>query len=209
MIVATLLFTLALHLGQEAFPDSIVLSDPAGKHHVALSIPEGKKLAAFVFVTNDCPISNAYAPEINRLVAEYGKKGVAFSLVHVDAALPRADAAMHAKEYGFKCRVLMDPKHLLVKRLEATITPEAAVVNDEGKLLYRGRIDDRYADLGKLRPARTKDLRNALDAALTGKPIPNPRTKAVGCLMPKTRERRAESGERGRWTVDWSVPVLR
>jgi len=185
MVAAVLLLTLVVRLGGPAPQEAVILFDTAGKRHSALAVPPGKKLAAFVFVTNDCPISNAYAPEINRLVAEYGKQGVQFSLVHVDAMLARAEAAKHAKEYGFKCRVLMDPKHLLVTRLGATITPETAVVNPKGELLYRGRIDDRYADLGKQRPPRTRELRNALDQALAGKPVSTPRTTAVGCLIPK------------------------
>ena len=184
MTVLTLLA--AFVLAPEApIQGGVALSDVKGQMHNALAIPPGRKLVAFVFITNDCPISNAYAPEMNRLVAEYGKEGVAFSLVHVDRTLSNEAAAKHAKEFGFQCRVLMDPKHVLVKRLEATITPEAAVVDAKGTLLYRGRIDDRYADLGKLRPPRTRDLRDALEAALAGKPVPAPRTAAIGCLIPK------------------------
>ena len=65
---------------------------------------------------------------------------------------------------------LRDPAHALVKFTEATITPEAAVVAD-GRVVYRGRIDDRYVDLGVERPSPTqRDLADALTAVLAGKP---------------------------------------
>jgi len=53
-------------------------------------------------------------------------------------------------------------------------------------LVYRGRIDDQFAGLGKRRTVVTShDLRDALEATLVGKPVPQPRTEAVGCPIPK------------------------
>ncbi|MEC7776571.1 MAG: hypothetical protein VYC32_10785, partial [Planctomycetota bacterium] len=63
--------------------------------------------------------------------------------------------------------------------------PEAFVIGKPG-ILYRGRIDDLYADLGqKRRQARNRDLRDALDAVLSGKAVKNPTTRAVGCYIPE------------------------
>jgi hypothetical protein len=54
-----------------------------------------------------------------------------------------------------------------------------------GEVTYRGRIDDRYVDLGKKREAPSqRDLRAALDAALAGRAVLTSRTKAIGCLIP-------------------------
>ena len=50
------------------------------------------------------------------------------------------------------CPVLLDRKHELVKACGATVTPETAVLSPQGKLLYRGRIDDRFARWGQMRP---------------------------------------------------------
>jgi hypothetical protein len=53
-----------------------------------------------------------------------------------------------------------------------------------GKVVYRGRIDDRYVDLGLERPAATThDLGDALEAVMTGKPVAHPTTQAVGCYI--------------------------
>ena len=66
--------------------------------------------------------------------------------------------------------VLLDPKQLLVRLTGATATPEAAVLSNDGQLLYLGRIDNRVADFDKRRPAATEsDLRNAIDAVLAAR----------------------------------------
>jgi hypothetical protein len=53
-----------------------------------------------------------------------------------------------------------------------------------GRIVYRGRIDDRYVDLGVERPkATTRDLADALAAVVSGKPVPQAVTQAVGCFI--------------------------
>ena len=54
-----------------------------------------------------------------------------------------------------------------------------------------GRIDDRYVDFGKQRTEPTvRELRDALQAILAGKPIAVTRTKPIGCDIdfPKPRK---------------------
>jgi hypothetical protein len=137
----------------------------------------------------DCPISNRYAPEIQRLADEFSAKRVPFYLVHVDPQLTSADAKKHAKEYGYKLPVLIDRKHELVKHLKATTAPEAFVIGAEGSVVYRGRIDDRYAAIGKPRSqVQRQDLRIALTAVVAGKPVEVAETKAIGCYIPELEE---------------------
>ena len=64
------------------------------------------------------------------------------------------------------------------------MTPEAVVIDSRGEIRYRGRIDNFYADLGKPRQQVTaRDLRDALDAVLAGRTVPNPETRALGCAI--------------------------
>ena len=77
---------------------------------------------------------------------------------------------------------------MLVRRAAATVTPEAAVFAADGRMVYRGRIDDWYVSFGKSRPAPVKrDLRDALEAALVGREITDSRTTAIGCYIPDPR----------------------
>ena len=142
-----------------------------------------------IFILHDCPIANAFAPEINRLVAEFQARDIRFFLVHTDPDLSVTAAQQHAKDFGYRCPVLLDPEHRLVARLKATVTPEAFVVTPAGTTAYRGRLDDRFVELGKRRPEPTRrDLRLALESILAGQPVAEPVTKAVGCFIsPKKR----------------------
>ncbi len=150
-----------------------------------LDAHEGKP-SVVVFVLHDCPISNKYAPEIQRLADEFGKKSARFYVVHVDPELTDGDAAKHAEEYRYKLPVLVDRKHDLVRALRATTAPEAFIIGSDSKVQYRGRIDDRYVALGKPRhEVRERDLRRALEAVIEGRQVEVAETKPVGCLIPE------------------------
>jgi hypothetical protein len=151
----------------------------------ALQAPAGTKAIVFIFTSTDCPVSNRYAPEIRRIADAFGSKGAAFRLVYVsrseDAKAIREHMAAYS--YGGAFEPLRDTNQALVKFTGATITPEAVVVAG-GHVVYRGRIDDRYVDLGRERPAATtRDLFDALTAVLAGKPAPHATTQAVGCFI--------------------------
>src|SRR2546427_7069820 len=96
------------------------------------------------FTRTDCPVSNSYAPEVRRMYESFSPRGVEFYLVYPDADESRQMIEKHLKEYSYPFPGLRDPKHELVKLAGAKITPEAAGFDVKGKLLYLGRIDDRY-----------------------------------------------------------------
>ncbi|MCX7701911.1 MAG: hypothetical protein N2039_13615 [Gemmataceae bacterium] len=103
-------------------------------------------------------------------------------LVYADADLDMESAQRHAKEYKYICPTVLDPEMSLARWVGATIRPEAAVLTPKGQLLYRGRINDLYAEVGKKRPRpTTHDLKDAIQAVIEGKEIRVPRTRAVGC----------------------------
>jgi len=139
-------------------------------------------IRVLVFTTTDCPISNRYAPEINRLAARFSGR-VAFVLVYPVAADSPAVIREHHKKFGYSIESLRDTRHELVKRTGVTVTPEVAVMAGD-RMVYRGRIDDRYIDLGRDRIKPTRhDLEDALDALLAGKPVAQLETRAVGCIL--------------------------
>ncbi len=164
---------------------SLQFTDLEGRIQTPLSQPDQKATILF-FVLPDCPISNAYAPEIKRIATEYRQRKIVSFVVYVDPDLTIDAARKHAKDYGYECPVICDPSLKLVQQTGVTIAPEVAVLDSNGKRLYRGRIDNLYAGLGKRRPQATEhDLRNTLDAILEGKPVPNETTRSIGCFIPK------------------------
>ena len=150
------------------------------------SIPNSTaKATVLFFLTYDCPISNRYAPEINRIVAQYRKQNIAFYFVYADSAGTNAQTRKHLKAFGFSAPGMRDTKHKLVKLTGVTVTPEVAVLTPAGKRVYRGRIDNRILAFGKQRDKPTVfDLRSALDAVLQQKPVQTAQTEAIGCFIP-------------------------
>jgi peroxiredoxin len=144
----------------------------------------GAKTIIFFFVRTDCPISNRYAPEIERLAQRYASKDMAFWLVYLESSTTVEQIEQHRNEYHLSLRALRDPRHALVKMAGVKVTPEAAVFLQDGREVYRGRIDDRYVDFGKERPApTTHDLNEVLKSVLGGQQIANSETRAIGCYI--------------------------
>jgi thiol-disulfide isomerase/thioredoxin len=179
-----LAMVVAVALAQTASPVRVQLLDgPASADPFAA--PAGVKAIVFLFTSTECPISNRYAPELQRLAATFGSQGVLFRLVYPNPAedTPAIRQHMAAFSYAGATQALRDPKHALVKFVGATITPEAAVYA-AGRVRYRGRIDNRYVDFGVDRPAATEhDLHDAIAAVLAGTPVPHPETQPVGCYI--------------------------
>lgn len=174
------LLVLLAACGGDAEP--LALTDLDGASHRPLA--PGGAPTVLLFITTDCPIANAYAPEIGRLVADH--PDVRFFLVHVDPDVTPDDARAHARDFDLPGPILIDTDHALVRRTGATVTPEAVVLAPDGAIAYRGRIDDWFVELGRKRPRPTKrDLRAALAAVQAGDPVANARTTPVGCLIPE------------------------
>jgi hypothetical protein len=156
----------------------------------ALFAPRGPASAIF-FVATDCPISNWYAPTIQQVCADFAARGVDCTLVYEDVDLGATPAALdadvrtHLREYRYgSMTATVDRTRALATRARVTITPSVVLVDRGGAIRYRGRIDNAYADLGKLRQHVTShDLRTSLDALLAGRPVPAPETDALGCYI--------------------------
>ncbi len=166
--------------------------------------PSGAASLVF-FVSTDCPVSNSYAPEIQRICREYGPRGVECSLMYEDleTAGTRLDEAVrhHMRQYGYSgIHAAVDRSRVIAKRANASVTPQAVVVDRAGEIRYRGRIDNFYAAFGKPRQQVTEhDLRNALDAVLAGRAAPKRETEAVGCYIvdPAVLRKQIEEPARG------------
>jgi len=151
----------------------------------ALQAPAGTRAIVFLFTSTDCPVSNRYAPEVRRIAERFAPQGVVFRLVYPSPAETAAAIRDHMKAFSYEgaTEALRDTRLALVKFSGATITPEA-VVYAGGRVVYRGRIDDRYVDLAVERPAATThDLADALAAVIEGKAVRQPTTQAVGCFI--------------------------
>ena len=144
----------------------------------------GIEATVLLFVMTDCPISNRYAPEIRRLHDEFAGT-VRFWLVYVDAERPVDELREHHSSFGYPFGALRDVDGALVALAAASVTPEVAVFDPDRRLIYRGRIDDRYVSFGVARRApRTRDLHDRLSRIAAGESLAFSETRAVGCYIP-------------------------
>ncbi len=151
------------------------------------------KASVLLFVQTDCPVSNSYAPEIQRICKVYASKGISCSLAYEDVKVDAAAVRKHMSDFAYTgVTATIDSSRALADRARATITPQAVVVDARGTVQYRGRIDNFYASLGKPRQHVTEhDLTDALDAIVAGTPVSKPETEALGCFItrPQPRQR--------------------
>ena len=144
----------------------------------------GVEANVLLFVMTDCPISNRYAPEVRRLHDEFAG-AVRFWLVYVDAHRPPDELREHRASFGYPFAALRDVDGALTALAGATVTPEAVVFDAARRMVYRGRIDDRYVSFGVARRApRTRDLHDRLRRLAAGEALAFSQTRAVGCYIP-------------------------
>jgi Redoxin len=156
--------------------------DPRGRAVAPLS--PGAPATVLIFTAVDCPISDRYAPEVTRLAARHAAAGVRVWIVYANAGELPAAARAHAEAFGYGLPIALDTRAALADRAGVSVTPEAAVFDASGRVVYRGRIDDRYTDFGVDRPSPARrDLAEALADVLAGRPVAMPTTRAIGCAI--------------------------
>lgn len=178
-----------LVLGSQAPEFSLPGTD--GKIHT-LSDYQSSPILVIIFTCNHCPAAQLYESRINRMLDDYGPKGV--SIVAIQPNAPSAAAArelnytdvedtlegmiIRARHRGFKFPYLYDgDTQEVVEKFGPKATPHAFVFDQQRKLRFEGRIDDHMRE--KL--VQSHDLRNALDALLAGRPVPVEHTAVFGC----------------------------
>ena len=158
--------------------EDFTLPDADNKAHSLKSLA-GKNGTVLLFVSVQCPVSNAYNERMAKLAEDYKAKGIAVIGINSNVAEDTAAVKAHAAEHKLAFPILKDAGNKIADKLGATVTPEAYFLDTNNKLIYHGRIDNAR------NPAQleTSDLRNALDAALGGKTIDKAEAKAFGCSI--------------------------
>jgi peroxiredoxin len=158
------------------------LTDLDGKPH-QLSKLKGEKGTLLVFVSVQCPYSNAYNERMEKIAQDYKARGVAFIGVNPNATESPEAVKRHAAESKFSFPVFKDNENKLADLLGANVTPEAFLFDVENKLTYHGRIDNSK----NIEQVKSNDLRDALESHLSGKPIEKPTSKPFGCGIKRVK----------------------
>lgn len=158
--------------------NNFTLADLDGKSH-SLSDYKSSKAIVLMFISTECPVSNAYNSRMAALAKTWKDKGVTFLGINSNKAEDVSAIKTHAKSNGLDFTILKDAGNKVADQLSASFTPEVYVLDGNLKLLYHGRIDDKRRE----EEVTTKDLNKALEEILAGKPVSVSRTKAFGCTI--------------------------
>ena len=180
-----------LALGAKA-PD-FKLPDVDGKTYTLKDFEKSPVLVV-LFTCNHCPTAQAYEDRVKAIVNDYRDKGVALvaispndpksvrldELGYTDLGDSFEDMKIRAKDRGYNYPYLYDgDTEEASKKYGPVATPHAFVFDKDRALRYVGRIDDSE------RPerAKTRELRDALDALLAGREPKVAQTKTFGCSV--------------------------
>ena len=153
-------------------------------HHHRIGVSAGKvQPAVLVFLDTACPVATRYVPTLNALHAEARANGVALYGVLSNPAITWRASAQFVDDYAVTFPVILDSAGDLALRLGPRVMSEAFVISTADRIVYRGRIDDRFAAVGRLRTRiSSHDLGTVIEAmAGGGRPEPYA-TEAVGCF---------------------------
>jgi peroxiredoxin len=165
-------------IGADAPTFSLTTID--GKPFSLADATKSNSLVVVMFISTQCPYSNAYNDRMRDMAAAYAKKGVQFVGVNSNKTETVQDVVDHAKKHGHTFTIVKDPDNKVADLYDASHTPEVYVVDKAGKLRYHGRIDENSDDASKV---TSPDLKNALDALLGGQTVAKAETKAFGCSI--------------------------
>jgi peroxiredoxin len=162
---------------------SFRLPDLSGR---VVSIHDYKHAPALLvaFICNHCPFVRHVRLEFARLAREYQENGVAVVGINsndVEAYPDDSPAGMaaEAKEAGYTFPYLFDETQEVARAYRAACTPDFFLFDRGRRLVYRGQMDDSRP--GNNLPVTGADLRRALDAALSARPVLSEQKPSVGC----------------------------
>lgn len=174
--------TLQIPLGFPA-PD-FMLPDTVTDRIVTLNDVKGSKGTVIMFICNHCPYVKHVNAELVRLAHDYISKGIGFVAISSNDVVNYPDDApdkmkVHAMEQGYPFPYLFDASQEVAKAYFAACTPDFSIFDQDLKCVYRGQLDASRPKNDA--PVTGKDIRAALDAILSGKPVDEKQIPSIGC----------------------------
>jgi len=182
VIVATA--SAMLPLGTVAPPFS--LRDVVSGRTYSLESFADKTALLVMFICRHCPYVVHVEQELARLGHDYRDTSVGVIAIssndpigYPDDAPPKLKEMALRLDFAFPfCH---DETQEIAKAYRAACTPDFYLFDRDRRLVYRGQLDDSRP--GNNKPVTGRDLRSAIQAVLTGKPIAGPQRPSIGCSI--------------------------
>jgi peroxiredoxin len=179
LFVSILITAGIITAGTPAAIENFSLSDYNGKK-ISITDFKDSKAIVLMFISTQCPVSNAYNERMASLYNDYNGKNIAILGINSNKAETPEEIKEHAQEQNFGFIILKDANNIIADKFQASHTPEVYVIHPTTfAVLYHGRIDDSQRET----KVKSKDLRAALDEIIAGKSVTNKETKAFGCSI--------------------------
>ena len=173
-----------LELGTHAPEFSLV--NAVDGQTVSLSDFAGAKGLVVMFISNHCPYVIHYKEALATFAREVSQRGVASVAIgsnDIDNPKYAEDRPelmkVDAERYGYPFPYCFDPDQSVAKAYAAACTPDFYLFDGAQALVYRGRFDKSRP--GNEEPITGEDLRGAVDALLSGVPVPADQFPSMGC----------------------------
>jgi thiol-disulfide isomerase/thioredoxin len=164
-------------------PEFSLLDVVTGKFRSLRELDSGKA-TVIMFICNHCPFVKHVNDQLIILANDYSGKGISFIAISSnDAVNYPEDSPEKMKEYairlGYPFPYLYDEMQEVAKAYDAACTPDLFIFDGNLTCVYRGQLDDSRPSNGK--PVTGKDIRNALDAILSGQDVSADQKPSIGC----------------------------
>lgn len=139
----------------------------------------------YVFLGEDCVISQNYTLQLRELHEKYASKDVQFVGIFPNNYSTTESMKAFKEKYKVPFSVELDKAHLKVYKFKIKVTPEIVVYNvKDQKVVYQGRIDNTYFGLGQRRTVTTtSELKDVLQAISQKEESEFEFKRAVGCFL--------------------------
>jgi len=173
-----------LPLGTPAPP--FALRDVVSGQTCSLDVFAGKAALLIMFICRHCPYVVHVEREIAKIGQDYAGSGLGILAISSNDPEQYPDDGPErlkemAQRLAFRFPFCFDETQEVAKAYKAACTPDFYLFDRDRRLVYRGQLDDGRP--GNNKPVTGHDLRAAIEATLTGRPVAAAQKPSIGCSI--------------------------
>ncbi|MFN0200826.1 MAG: redoxin family protein [Bacteroidia bacterium] len=181
-----------IELGAEIPMATAEMTDVISDNATTIEKAKGEKGTLVFFSCNTCPYVVSNESRILDVLKEASEARIGSIIINSNEAKRGDEDSYEAMKtygktqgfYNYSCPYVIDQKSIVADAFGATRTPECFLFNAEGKLVYRGAIDDNPKDMSAVKETF---LSNAIKSLAKNEEIAVKTTKSVGCSIKRVQ----------------------